>query len=161
MGFGDNIRRLREERGMTQEQLASRLGVTRTAVTQWESGSTHPRMGSLEAMAALFGVRKSDIVDDVSYGVVPLPTADEMLLDPAIPRVPLRDLRHTSLTLALEGGGSLLAVSRRAGHSSPGVTSAFYLRPHESVDVEVADGLGALLCPDVSCGDGEEKGREP
>lgn len=87
MGFGDNIRRLREERGMTQEQLASRLGVTRTAVTQWESESTHPRMGSLEAMAALFGVRKSDIVDDVSYGVVPLPTADEMLLLDAFRRL--------------------------------------------------------------------------
>lgn len=85
----------------------------------------------------------------------------EPLLDPSIPRVPLRDLRHTSLTLALEGGGSLLAVSRRAGHSSPGVTSAFYLRPHESVDVEVADGLGALLCPDVSPAPGDGTGQSP
>ena len=64
---------------------------------------------------------------------------------PGLPRVPLRDLRHTSLTLTLEAGADVLAVSRRAGHSNVGITSAYYLRPHESVDEAAAEGLGGLL----------------
>lgn len=60
-------------------------------------------------------------------------------------RAPLRDLRHTSLTLALEGGADLITVSRRAGHSSVTTTSNYYIRPDKRVDEEAADGLDALL----------------
>ena len=62
-----------------------------------------------------------------------------------VQRVSLKNLRHTSLTLALEGGADLLAVSRRGGHSTPSITAHYYLRPHESVDEAAAEGLGALL----------------
>ncbi len=40
MNIGYNIRRLRNEYGMTQEQLASRMGVTSAAVSKWESGDS-------------------------------------------------------------------------------------------------------------------------
>jgi integrase len=66
-------------------------------------------------------------------------------LPQGVARVPLKNLRHTSLTLALEGGADLLAVSRRAGHSTTSITARYYLRPHESVDKAAAQGLGALL----------------
>ncbi|MCI8469314.1 MAG: site-specific integrase [Eggerthellaceae bacterium] len=66
-------------------------------------------------------------------------------LPPDIKRITLKNLRHTSLTLALEGGADILAVSRRAGHATIGITSAYYLRPHESVDVAAAEGLDNLL----------------
>lgn len=59
--------------------------------------------------------------------------------------VPLKNLRHTSLTLALEGGTDLLAVSRRAGHSNVSITSAYYLRPHESIDIAAASSLDSML----------------
>lgn len=62
-----------------------------------------------------------------------------------ITRVPMKDLRHTSLTLTLEGGADLLSVSRRAGHSSTHVTAAYYLRPHKSIDEAAADGLDSLI----------------
>lgn len=62
-----------------------------------------------------------------------------------ITRIPMKDLRHTSLTLTLEGGADLLSVSRRAGHSSTHVTAAYYLRPHRSIDEAAADGLDSLL----------------
>lgn len=62
-----------------------------------------------------------------------------------LPRIPMKDLRHTSLTLTLEGGADLLAVSRRAGHSSTAITAAYYLRPHKHVDEAAADGLDDLL----------------
>lgn len=66
-------------------------------------------------------------------------------LPEGVTRVPMKDLRHTSLTLTLEGGADLLSVSRRAGHSSTHVTAAYYLRPHRSVDEAAADGLDGLL----------------
>ena len=66
-------------------------------------------------------------------------------LPEGVKRVSLKNLRHTSLTLALEGGADLLAVSRRGGHSSPNVTARYYLRPHESIDKEAAAGLDGLL----------------
>lgn len=62
-----------------------------------------------------------------------------------VPHIPFKDLRHTSLTLALEGGADILAVSRRAGHSTIAITSAYYLRPHEQVDVAAARGLDGAL----------------
>lgn len=62
-----------------------------------------------------------------------------------VKRVPLKNLRHTSLTLALEGGADLLAVSRRAGHSTTNITARYYLRPHKSIDEAAAAGLDELL----------------
>ena len=62
-----------------------------------------------------------------------------------VPRVPLKNLRHTSLTLAVEGGADIAAVSRRAGHASVAITSRYYLRPHDSVDEAVADTLDGML----------------
>lgn len=72
-------------------------------------------------------------------------TAWAKKLPAGVPRIPLKNLRHTSLTLTLEGGADLLAVSRRAGHSSVAITSAYYLRPHEGVDKAAAASLDAKL----------------
>lgn len=38
MTFGERIKALRKERGMTQEELAERLSVTRQTVSKWEQG---------------------------------------------------------------------------------------------------------------------------
>lgn len=68
VGLKENIKRFRVEKDMTQEQLAEALGVTRSAVTQWESGWSQPRMGKLEQLAELFNVPKSALIDDDSNG---------------------------------------------------------------------------------------------
>lgn len=67
------------------------------------------------------------------------------LLPDGVKRVSLKNLRHTSLTLAHEGGADILTVSRRGGHSNTSITSRYYLRPHEEVDKSAADGLDSLL----------------
>lgn len=63
MAIKDNIRRLRESRNMTQDELAKALGVTRPAVTQWESGWSKPRMGTVEKIAGYFGVSITEIIE--------------------------------------------------------------------------------------------------
>lgn len=66
MTVAENIKRLRTNAGMTQEQLADKLGVTRATVTQWETGWSQPRMGKVEKLAGFFSVPLSAIVDDAS-----------------------------------------------------------------------------------------------
>lgn len=64
MSIGDNIKRLRESRGLKQPDLAQICGVTTQAISTWETGIRAPRMGAVEKMAAYFGVKKSDILDE-------------------------------------------------------------------------------------------------
>lgn len=52
--IGKTIKKYRTEKGMTQDQLAEKLNVTRQAVSNWETGKTQPGIETLTAMAALF-----------------------------------------------------------------------------------------------------------
>ena len=56
MKIGENIRVLRLREGLTQEQVAQRLGVTYQAVSKWENGTNTPDIALLPEIASLFGV---------------------------------------------------------------------------------------------------------
>ena len=58
------IRRLREERGWTQLELAYRLGVTPVTIYNWERGRTEPRASQFRQLARLLGVSMDDITLD-------------------------------------------------------------------------------------------------
>lgn len=58
-----NIRILRKQHGMTQNELADRLHVHQTAVSQWEKGRTVPDIEQMKEMAVLFGVTMECIAD--------------------------------------------------------------------------------------------------
>ena len=62
--IGKNIKRLRRERGYSQEQLARKLNVTQGAVSHWEQGSSYPEAAQLLAMAQLFGVSLDTFTDE-------------------------------------------------------------------------------------------------
>lgn len=64
MGLGENIKTLRRDRGMTQEQLADHLGVGPTSVSNWERGEAEPIMGRVRAMSELFGVSMTALTGD-------------------------------------------------------------------------------------------------
>lgn len=64
MSVGTNIKRLRIDAGLTQEELAQSLGVARSTVTQWERGWTQPRMGMVHKLAVFFGTTNSVIVQE-------------------------------------------------------------------------------------------------
>ena len=65
-----NIRPLREQHGMTQEELANRLGVKYPAVSKWERGMAYPSMNTVIKMAELFQVSM-----DVVLGLAPIPSS--------------------------------------------------------------------------------------
>lgn len=60
--FGEKLKALRTERGLTQEQLAAKLYVSRTAVSKWETGGGSPNLDSLQAVARLFDVSVDDLL---------------------------------------------------------------------------------------------------
>ena len=71
MKFRDNLLHLRQQRNMTQEQLAMLLGVSRQSVAKWESGQSTPEVDKLLKMAELFGCTIDELVsDDLSMRAV-------------------------------------------------------------------------------------------
>lgn len=62
MSFRDNLLRLRTEHGMTQEQLASQIGVSRQSVAKWESDRSYPEMDKLIKMTGIFGCTLDELV---------------------------------------------------------------------------------------------------
>jgi len=54
--FGENVKRLRKEKNLTQETLAEFLGVSFQAVSKWERGESLPDITYLPAIASFFGV---------------------------------------------------------------------------------------------------------
>ncbi len=56
MEFHEKLQELRKQRGLTQEELAEKLYVSRTAISKWESGRGYPNIDSLKAIAACFSV---------------------------------------------------------------------------------------------------------
>ena len=61
MTFGDNLRRLRRARGLTQKQLAERIGYCSRNVSVWECGYTTPRMNTLCDLADALGVSLDEL----------------------------------------------------------------------------------------------------
>jgi len=60
----DSIKKLRKEKGMTQDELAEKLCVTRQAVSSWEMGKTQPDVDTLTRLAEIFDVS----VERIIYG---------------------------------------------------------------------------------------------
>lgn len=62
MEVGKKIQKLRQERGLTQEQFAAQLFVSRTAVSKWETGRGTPNIESLKMIAEKFGVTLDELL---------------------------------------------------------------------------------------------------
>ena len=62
MEFGEKLQELRKEKGLTQEELAESLYVSRTAVSKWESGRGYPSIDSLKEISAYFSVSIDELL---------------------------------------------------------------------------------------------------
>ncbi len=50
MGFADNLKSIRQEKHISQEELAETFGVSRQAISKWEQGSGYPEMKKLQKL---------------------------------------------------------------------------------------------------------------
>lgn len=62
MTFGEKLKKLRTDRGLTQDELAEKIFVTRTAVSKWESDRGYPNIESLKAIARFFSVTVDELL---------------------------------------------------------------------------------------------------
>ena len=62
MEFNEKLQELRKNRGLTQEELAQEIFVSRTAVSKWESGRGYPNIDSLKALADYFSVTVDELI---------------------------------------------------------------------------------------------------
>lgn len=64
MRFCDKLAKLRKNNNFSQEQLADKLGVSRQAVSKWESGSTYPDMEKMIQMCSILNCTLEELLDD-------------------------------------------------------------------------------------------------
>lgn len=62
MTIAENIKRLRENKSMTQEDLAAELGITASAVSLWESGKRSMNVKQADKLAQALGVTLNDLM---------------------------------------------------------------------------------------------------
>lgn len=62
MEFNEKLQELRKGKGLTQEELAEKLFVSRTAISKWESGRGYPSIDSLKEIARFFSVTIDDLI---------------------------------------------------------------------------------------------------
>ena len=73
MEFNEKLQELRKRKGLTQEELAEELFVSRTAISKWESGRGYPNIDSLRSIAKFFSVT----IDELLSGNEALRLAEE------------------------------------------------------------------------------------
>ena len=64
MTFSEKLLELRKKQGMSQEELAEKLEVSRQAVSRWEQGSAMPDVINLARISKLFGVTADYLIND-------------------------------------------------------------------------------------------------
>lgn len=62
MEFNEKLQELRNQKGLTQEELAQALYVSRTAISKWESGRGYPNIDSLKAISKYFSVSLDELL---------------------------------------------------------------------------------------------------
>lgn len=102
MTTGQKIQTLRKQRGLTQEQLAQRLGVSRQAVSRWELDESLPETANLLPLGEVLGVSLDTLLDPAQGLEGPAPKEEPSAPAASSPTAPsLRGLLKRRLWLFL------------------------------------------------------------
>ena len=77
MTIGQNIRRYRKAAGLSQKELAEKIGKTRPLISRYEADATAPRMGTAKKLAAALGVDITQIVSETTYQMIDFPEPND------------------------------------------------------------------------------------
>lgn len=106
MEIGNKINQLRKLSGMTQEQLAEKLNVSRQTISKWESDSTSPDLESIVKISRIFHVSLDDLLKEGEAGVVN--KTDEQITLEDLMKI---NLQNRKMTLLLISGLIFIMVS--------------------------------------------------
>ncbi len=85
--FARNIKRLRSQRGMTQEQLGEQLGLGKTTISQWEKAQKLPNAGSMEKVAGFFRIPKSMLFEESNLSQDVIHTTGQLARLPIVGKI--------------------------------------------------------------------------
>ena len=75
MELSERILQSRKALGLSQEQLAEQVGVSRQSISKWETGQSMPELEKLAALSQVFGVSTDELLGNPSQETNPLPPA--------------------------------------------------------------------------------------
>ena len=108
MQMGDKLTELRRKQGWSQEELAERIGVSRQAVSKWESGQTLPDMDKVLLLSEVFGVTTDYLLKDSVSGSEDV-TPSGRLITTAEVEAFLKVKAQTAVRIALAAGACILS----------------------------------------------------
>lgn len=132
MGFAKKMIELRKQQNLSQQDLADRLGVSRQAISRWETGAVQPLADSVKSLAQVFQVSTDYLLND-DLDTLTLPHSPQ----PAPPQekpTPTRKHRKWLLALAALAAAAVLVLVTAAGTMA-------YLRWEEDHPVSMYDVL--------------------
>lgn len=74
MNFGENLKKLRKSKKLSQEELAEKMQVSRQSVSKWETGAAYPEMNNILELCKIFHCRINDLVND---SIIDIDSLDE------------------------------------------------------------------------------------
>lgn len=69
MKFQDKLSKIRKEKNLSQEALAEKMGMSRQAISKWESGSSYPDMSTIIRLTKVLDCKLEDLIDDNAIGI--------------------------------------------------------------------------------------------
>lgn len=125
MKLGEKLQKLRKRSGLSQEQLAARLSVSRQAVSKWELDETMPDTENVVQLSRLFGVSCDYLLRDEADapGAVPPPQGALQSAAPGERHLDERGWEYNALVLSLGvcAAGVLMVVGTLFFHRSTGL----------------------------------------
>lgn len=99
--IGSRIAKFRKEKGMTQEELASVLGVSSQAVSKWETDASCPDISLLPQLSKVLGVTTDELLIGKNDEVKLLPVHERKSLDELTLRVKVNSVRGDKVRVNL------------------------------------------------------------
>lgn len=81
MPFAEKLAKLRKDKGLTQEDLAKKIGVGIAQMRRYEKGASSPTLEVIKNMAKTLGISADDLIFDENEGVAPTHILDRKLLE--------------------------------------------------------------------------------
>lgn len=79
--FSRNLNRYLRLSGKTQKEVAAAVGISTSTFCDWTKGRAYPRMDKVQKLAEYFGIRKSDLVEDVNVEKEAISNQEQEIFD--------------------------------------------------------------------------------
>lgn len=146
MGINSNIRKLRKQAGLTQEELAEKLEVARSTITQWETGWSSPRMGMIQKLSGVFGVTPAELL--LEDGEPHVPSSNAIPVKASASTVPLLTLGRVHAGELTDEGATERCVEVPASVLDGHPRAFALLVEGDCMDRVIPEGSHVLVDPD-------------